>query len=339
MPDGQQLICVDQKNMDFVKNLIAVLRIYAAMIVATAVLLILLSCNEEPLNRRLTPITKAFGAVMDWSPDGQWIAIGWFGDPIAVSRGIYLVRPDGSDLQYFFAFDEPISILDICWSPDGKWLAFVASQQYITNEVFKIKVTGDSLIRLTFTGDNYECDWANSDTLMAYEYAGRINAGIWLMDKNGMNSKFFIAHGAYLDFALNDSLIYIRSINSDTAIMGIMNTSDSGGRIIYRWKIGVPYTIYADPAASPTASEIALEINGQIWKMNLSGQDLAKLTVAGGGGPAWSPDGQYIVYNQPGGKPMGGTVWIMRADGTEYHILIDWNKVPAVSKVKSKHFN
>ena len=52
---------------------------------------------------------------MDWSPTGEWIAVG----SEAPSKGIYLVRPDGSETRRLTDAGYYPS-----WSPDGLWLAY-----------------------------------------------------------------------------------------------------------------------------------------------------------------------------------------------------------------------
>ena len=75
-----------------------------------------MSCPLTPPN--VTPYRPA------WSPDGQWIAFSGVGK--APHNGIFLVRPDGSDLHRiagdgFFAPDSAT------WSPDSSTIAFTSN--------------------------------------------------------------------------------------------------------------------------------------------------------------------------------------------------------------------
>jgi Tol biopolymer transport system component len=280
----------------------------------------LLGSDDDGYNGDRTPTTPTTiaSAIPAWSPDGEWIAIAWTGNPDAAPRGIHLIRPDGTDFHLLFSFNDFVMVVDVCWSPDGEWLAFNAY-----NEIWKIKPNGDSLTRLTYSGENYTCTWSLSDTLIAYSHStGDMYAGVWLMNINGINSCHFIKLGGHIDFGPGDSLFYESSINSDSAKMSFINITDSTEREIYRWKRGVPYHTYYDPEVSPDGKNIAFAINSQIRKLSTEGTNLQTLTVDGGRFPHWSPDGNHIVYCET--DTIGYKVKIMHSDGSEKRLLIDF---------------
>ena len=67
-----------------------------------------------------------------WSPDGSSIAFARFSECATEDYGIYVVRPDGSDLRLLAGFggEHKWSVYRAgpVWSPDGKALAFVVNQ-------------------------------------------------------------------------------------------------------------------------------------------------------------------------------------------------------------------
>jgi Tol biopolymer transport system component len=263
-----------------------------------------------------TPVSSA-EAIPAWSPDGQWIAIAWVGYPTVVPGGIYFIRPDGSDLHLVFTFGDFGYIDDLCWAPDGEWLALNAF-----HEIWKVKSNGDSLTRLTYSGENYTCTWSFSDTLIAYRHDIGYSPGIWLMDTNGNNQVSFIRNGGHFDFGPGDSLFYELSIGQGTGQMALINISDSTERVFYTMVAGKPYTTYYYPDFSPDGKKVVLSIDSRIRKLTTEGTDLQTLTTDGGSYPHWSPDGNYIVYcetDSPGFK-----VKIMRSDGSDKRLLIDF---------------
>ncbi|XP_074315979.1 uncharacterized protein LOC141652423 [Silene latifolia] len=108
-----------------------------------------------------------------WSPDGEWIAFSSnMHDPTnAVTFGIYMVRPDGSDLRRVHVEGSSEVAMErinhVCFSPDGHWLVFTANMGGVTAEpvslpnqfqpygdIFIARVDGTGLTRLTC--DAYE---------------------------------------------------------------------------------------------------------------------------------------------------------------------------------------
>jgi Tol biopolymer transport system component len=75
--------------------------------------------------RVLTP--NGFQGQPSWSPDGRWIAFGR--DPAPGDNGIWLMRPDGSDLRRLtrnpYAGAECGCDTDPAFSPDGRRISFV----------------------------------------------------------------------------------------------------------------------------------------------------------------------------------------------------------------------
>jgi len=74
--------------------------------------------NADGTERRLLRDDQVFGAGhvggLMWSPDGEWLAF-------KGEDGIYLVRPDGSELTQLL----PGSAASVQWSPDGSRIALV----------------------------------------------------------------------------------------------------------------------------------------------------------------------------------------------------------------------
>jgi Tol biopolymer transport system component len=84
---------------------------------------------------------------------------------------------------------------------------------------------------------------------------------------------------------------------------------------------------------SPDGKWLVLSVNDIIWKTPLDGDTVIFLAADEYGGgcyfPDWSPDGQKIAYDIPGG-PNGG-IWIMDPDGKNQQKIVVGGRDPAWS--------
>ncbi len=291
-------------------------------ILFVAFLFLVFSCNDNDdiIMNPPKPVTSPL-CVPAWSPDGQWIAIAVMAGDVRTPCGIYLVRPDGSDLHMLFSFGDYVPVLDVCWSPDGQWLAFNAYA-----EIYKIRADATSLTRLTFNSYNFNCTWSNSDTLIAFEHITGDNPGAWIIDKNGSNMRPFIRLGGHLDFALGDSLYYSISLGNNQGKLAFLSLSDSTERIIINVEYGKPYTTYYDPDVSPDGDYIAFRLDTQIRLMSTQNGQITTLKYNNGGFPSWSPDGTKMAYCEARFDPAIGVIRVMNRDGTDDTVIVDWNQ-------------
>lgn len=96
------------------------------------------------------PLIASRGTIQHttWSPDGEWIAFYYRGDDH--DRGLYKVRPDGSDLTLIASEHAYVPT----WSPDGEWIAFsYDAEQYGPAEIYKIRPDGRDFQPVTDLGD------------------------------------------------------------------------------------------------------------------------------------------------------------------------------------------
>ncbi len=262
-----------------------------------------------------------------WSTDGNTIAFFSSGND-GKDFGIYFINDDGSDRRLFHSglAEAP------AWSPDGQWIAF-----HQNAHIFKKHVETDSLVQLTLEGRNFHPDWSPDGELITYNKSicdGPRTCGIWLLNKDGANNIHIDSYGNYPNWhPFESEILYsIRTVTNEGTVLGdsiwIHSLVDNNKAFLTFLKKINYDNRYFD--FSPSGSKIVFQSQPgpdssvpppwlpQIWIMNSDGSGLEQLTSTGGLKPAWSPDGQWIIYTE---TYETGRLWLMRPDGSDKHQL------------------
>ena len=246
-----------------------------------------------------------------WSPDGKWIS---FTSLASGAQGIYLVDSSGANLHLLIGGEG----LGTTWSPDGNWLAFSR-----VGSIYKIKVNGDSLTRLTTSAGDIRPAWSRDGFKLAFVRRDLSNAqAIWLYDLRTGNARQLVPYGDYPSWHPNSSEIIILESQVDVAtnifvykFTSIQIETNSVLTVhTFSSKFDCGFT-----SISPKGDAIAYSLKpaddyAQVWKFELSGARHTRLTDDGGDFPAWSPSGTQIVYTRT--QRGDGGLWVMNADGT-----------------------
>jgi len=220
------------------------------------------------------------------------------------------------------------------WSPDGRWLAFT---DFRDMQIYKVKVNGDSLTRLTSAGRNYYPSWS-------------------VADKIAFDSNVDHPRGAYAIWVMNSDGSDMRPLqplyDPDPYNNGGRSPSWSpdGSRLVfYRWYPGRHHEELAimdsagqrqvrltndtfglsSPAWSPDGRGIAVcryaSQGVHVLLLDLQTMEQAHLPVDAVS-LTWSPDGQKLCFEELGppvplppeepGPEVGRYLWIVSKDGT-----------------------
>jgi len=211
------------------------------------------------------------------------------------------------------------------WSPDGKEIVYVRDR-----DIYKINVETREIKQLTTWGSCFFPDWHPNGFKIAY----RDSDGVRITDSNFASTKF-IARGDQPDWSpTGDKIVYIGSAMVTFTEIFIMDSSGQNSIRLTDNQVG-DYR----PAWSPDGSKIAYvsatHIENEIpdyfvynvWLMDTNGMNKTQLTFesegehSGGVEPAWSPDGDQIVYAKGESFEEKYVIkivyhlWIMDADG------------------------
>jgi len=206
----------------------------------------------------------------------------------------------------------------LTWSPDNKWLAFSDNRQ-----VYKVKVTGDSLFKITSTGNNYDPCWSKDGQWIAFSSDvpnDESSSGIWIIRSSYPPSGLQrIGLAGLPTWHPNGQIILGSRALSPSSIW-------THFLVFHPFTNEAPETLNAVygnqnyyPKYSPDGFDIAFQSLApggrfEVWVMSSDGRSPRQLTNNQGYDPAWSPDGQLIVYTDS--RKDNGRLWIMRFDGS-----------------------
>jgi uncharacterized protein YraI len=251
----------------------------------------------------LNPLTTGFDPAI--SPDGKTVAFTRIGG----DNGLYLIDTDGQNERRIWNGSEDLHAAT--WSPDGNWIAFVR----LAGE-FNCRDLGFGICL------------PDNPFLTDFPMSSQPEYILSRVDINGENYRDLDAlNTVQAPSWQSDGIVY-------QASTGLEITADQP---VVETKALVQAPYYQDPAWQPNGNRVVFHSregsHWEIFTINTDGSGLAALTrpatalvdeMPSNVAPAWSPDGQWIVFlsNRNEENSAGEwRLWVMGQDGSNQHPL------------------
>ena len=208
------------------------------------------------------------------------------------------------------------------WSPDGKHIAYSWYVRDAPSEmgIWIIDTSGVVGPQVLKGIEWHQTDWSPDGTHLAMTYSG--NKGIYTVTTAGTDLTPLSTMGLRPRWSPSGNELAFEKFDSTSAgSIWIVSKDGTGLRSL----APTDTASWRDPDWSPDGTRLvhirqpSPAVGGAVFVMDTNGQNAQRLTTDNGYmDPAWSPDGQWIAYFY---SP--SSIYIMRADGTDAHYLVD----------------
>jgi Tol biopolymer transport system component len=264
-----------------------------------------------PTNLTRTPAREWQPA---WSPDGLRIV---FVSDRTGRDEIHVMNADGTGVVQLT--NAPGGNAFPTWSPDGTRIAFVSARGG-RNALYVMNADGTGQTRFTTdtAAENFP-DWAPDGLHVAYVRG--------CLECIPAFTEVYLTNGTDTTRLTSQARANYRPVWSpDGARIAFFSQErltlmDADGSHIVR--VGEAFPIERAPSWSPDSKQLAYVYYGAIHRIRFDGTGDTLLT--GGGGPAWSGDGNLIAFVTLSCGPYGGCsadLAIMRTDGAQIVTLV-----------------
>ncbi|MDY0387489.1 MAG: hypothetical protein RBT65_10255 [Methanolobus sp.] len=324
---------------------------YILYLISLILFFTVISCNADENTPTIENTTYNFAPY--WSPDGECIVYSSGTAKSPDNMSVYLINEDGTAKETLTLANESGVFFFDPWSPEGDLLLYISNLTgnyelwtMYPNGSGKRKLTEGAFLEnylLGFRG--WEAAWSPDGSKIAYVSASSENgkvwdivesedetrqrllnssnickeSDIWVINSDGTeNIKLTDSRGPYLEPQWQpggDRIAYVSNNPENKGIWIIESDGSRKSRILK----GNVYDI----AWSPNGSEIAYVKTDQnqttaLWVTNVNGSKQRKISNDSGyfkvySFPAWSPDGEKIVFNYGNIGEYG--LWIMNRKG------------------------
>lgn len=228
--------------------------------------------------------------------------------------GIYSIDSDGSN--YIHLISGFATGPD--WSPDESHIVYT---QF--NDLYVSKSNGDSISRLTFGSRSNNPKWSGNENLIAYGRTNSVSSDIYVIRPDGSDNTLIDSNGKYPSWVDDtNSLIYFKQINEgkynsqigDSLVQYFFNTGQINTIAVLK---GDNYKFNSYPNMTDNGIIFCSKNNSgysYIYKIDLNGENINRLTETQGYSPDYCSLNQKIVYTD---RNIGnGRLWIMDTNGS-----------------------
>ncbi|MEZ4681223.1 MAG: SH3 domain-containing protein [Caldilineaceae bacterium] len=272
---------------------------------------------------RLTPLTGGIDPAL--SPDGQHIAFTRDGG----DGGLYVINRDGSGEQRIYN-DHPL-LRAPSWSPDGQWIVFSRANGFEDCRVVRGSVCLPDSAIIESLPDELQGDALVEKLVKDIPNQRTYHTSLARIapDGSGYRDIPAIDYAAAPDWSTG-GIVYQSNA-------GIQRTADEADVRSVEIANDPLVGYFHDPDWQPGGGRIAFHrkqgSHWQIYAVNPDGSGLVALTrpvtalvdeLPSNVSPAWSPDGQQIIYlsNRNSIESAGAWhFWVMNADGSDQRML------------------
>jgi TolB protein len=277
------------------------------------VLLVACSGGSAPRGSPPAPRTTATPS----TPAGTHSALTPLSGRIAFDNheDVWTINADGTDLTRLTR--SPPFEFDPSWSPDGAQIAY-RSDRGDESEIWVMNANGTSQRRLTA---GLSPAWSPDGSSIAYASPGHDPnpplSGISIMnvDGSGQHRVPNTDGGEYPSWSPDGKRIAFNSNLSGDHVMYIVNVDGSG--LVDLSSVGEGWQVDWSPDGRSilfTSHRDHPDNYTDVYVMRPDGSGVKRLTHDGAYTPAWSPDGDHIVFSAPG-------LFIMGPDGSDVSAL------------------
>lgn len=226
-------------------------------------------------------------------------------------QNLYISGKNGQRVKLIFSSVDMSNLADPDWSPDGKYIVFSADVDGNT-DLYRIDYNGSNLLRLT-THSSYDIDpdWSPDSSQIVF-YSGRdkiYHRNLFIVDVDGSEVREIRDRRMvwYPDWWPTGNHILCQALYNNLYTLYLVDPKGGVGYPITEGVFtgGRREMIYSAPAVSPDGKFVAYTTDHKLHILNIDLSDDRIIAAhSQASKPAWSPNGEYLIYQSNGGLSM-----------------------------------